>query len=184
MFNLSIVVTTYKRPKKLTKCLDSIIKFVDNNCEVIVINDDPKEDLNHVKNKYFERVKFIDNKKNIGANASRNKGLINANSNWITFLDDDDEYINCRKNLIKNLNQKYDLYYFNALVFIENYNISYKTKLNFKPKREKFIEGNYLGGTPRFIFSRDFLLKNKIQFSESLSRYQDMDFLQKIFLKK
>ena len=94
-------------------------------------------------------------------------------------LDDDDEYINCRKNLIKNLNQKYDLYYFNALVFIENYNISYKTKLNFKPKREKFIEGNYLGGTPRFIFSRDFLFKIKYNFQ---SHYPDIKIW--IFCKK
>lgn len=108
----SIITPTYKRPKELIKCLESVLNNGYNDWEMIIINDSPSFDysifekfLEENKDKINNRVKYFINQENMGVNFSRNFALdnISKDSDYICFLDDDD-YFNS-ETLIK-INEK------------------------------------------------------------------------------
>lgn len=96
---VSAVITTYKRPVEIVfRALESVLNQTYSNIEVILVDDSPetydgrivlqKEIL-----KYSDRIKYIQNERNMGACASRNVGLHMAKGDYIAFLDDDDEWL-------------------------------------------------------------------------------------------
>lgn len=108
----SIITPTYKRPKELIKCLESVLNNKYNDWEIIIINDSPDFDYSTFENfleinkeKINSKVKYFINQENMGVNFSRNFALdnISKDSNYICFLDDDD-YFNS-ETLIK-INEK------------------------------------------------------------------------------
>lgn len=108
----SIITPTYRRPKELIKCLESVLNNEYENWEMIIVNDSPSFDystfeeyLEENKNKINGKVKYFINKENMGVNFSRNFALKNIadNSDYLCFLDDDD-YFN-KETLIK-INEK------------------------------------------------------------------------------
>ena len=93
--NLSIIMPVYNAEKYLNKCLDSFLKYLTVNDELIIINDcSTDESLKIIKNYQNENVDknivLINNDKNIGAGLSRNKALEIANGKYIGFIDADD----------------------------------------------------------------------------------------------
>jgi glycosyltransferase involved in cell wall biosynthesis len=91
---VSVIVTTYNNGNTIIKSLDSILNQSYSNIEIIVINDASTDDTYNKLKMYLlgkeKRVKFVNNKVNIGAYASRNIGLKYATGTLITFHDGDD----------------------------------------------------------------------------------------------
>lgn len=91
---ISVIVTTYNNGNTIIKSLDSILNQSYSNIEIIVINDASTDDTYNKLKMYLlgkeKRVKFVNNKVNIGAYASRNIGLKFATGTLITFHDGDD----------------------------------------------------------------------------------------------
>jgi glycosyltransferase involved in cell wall biosynthesis len=92
---LSIVIPTYKRPKQLLRAIASLIdsSTMHEGLEVVVVNDDPQENIDQLISQAFGRrsnLYVVNNKKNLGAPASRNEGYRRSTGDWILFLDDDD----------------------------------------------------------------------------------------------
>lgn len=52
--------------------------------------------MNHYSNNEDKRVKYIQHKVNLGANAARNTGMSNAVGEYYAFLDDDDIWLNTK----------------------------------------------------------------------------------------
>ena len=92
MMLVSIIMPYFKK-KKYVKY--SVLYFKTNfkKFEIIIINDEPgelsKNILSFLKKK-DSRIKIINNKKNIGAGKSRNKGINIAKGKYIAFIDSDD----------------------------------------------------------------------------------------------
>ena len=89
---ISVVVPCFNSGKTLKRTIDSIKNQTWTNKEIILVNDGSNdketiEMLNFYRNDSL--VKLI-NQKNKGLSAARNKGVINANGDYLYFLDSDD----------------------------------------------------------------------------------------------
>lgn len=99
---VSIIIPTYGRPDKLERCLLSLNNQTYEGFEVVLIDDNGENSenglkteakVNQLKNKIKYSLKYIKLKDNKGACFARNEGVKLSSFDFITFLDDDDEYL-------------------------------------------------------------------------------------------
>lgn len=94
--DLSIIIPVYNTEKYLSKALDSILKNIPNNTEIIIINDGSTDNCDQIIQKYLKKypdlIKYY-KRRNYGLSATKNFGLKYAKGKYITFVDSDD-YIN------------------------------------------------------------------------------------------
>lgn len=89
---ISVIIPFYNAGKYLAKALDSIV-IQDMCVEVIVVDDaSSSDDAIKILDKYRKQlsIRYIRNKKNMGAAWSRNTGVQKASTKYIAFLDADD----------------------------------------------------------------------------------------------
>jgi glycosyltransferase involved in cell wall biosynthesis len=87
----SIIIPLYNKERYIENAIQSILKQTVTDYEIIVINDGSTDNSKEIATKYLsEKIRIIDHPKNKGLSATRNTGVKNANSNYITFLDADD----------------------------------------------------------------------------------------------
>jgi len=98
--SVSVIIPTYKRPKMLKRALKSVLNQTYNKIEIIIVDDNSinskyrKKTAEVVKDfKINNNIKYIENKKNLGGSKTRNIGIKASKGKYITFLDDDDEWL-------------------------------------------------------------------------------------------
>ncbi|XMB66881.1 glycosyltransferase family 2 protein [Mycoplasmatota bacterium zrk1] len=95
---VSIILPTYRRKEKFKRALSSLVNQTYRAIEILVIDDNYinakyKCDIQDIIENFSDsRIRYIDLEGNRGASVARNKGLIEAKGDYITFLDDDDYY--------------------------------------------------------------------------------------------
>ena len=90
---ISVIVPFYKKKKFIEKTINSILNQTYNKLEILIIYDDTKKEDLKFLTKLFgenEKIKIINNNKNLGAGLSRNKGIDQSRGEYIAFLDADD----------------------------------------------------------------------------------------------
>ena len=99
---VSIIVPSYKRtPELVGRALNSLLNQTYKNIEIVVVDDNAKPELssyredlkNLIDSLGDDRIVYLQNEANLGGAGSRNEGIRVANGEYITFLDDDDEYL-------------------------------------------------------------------------------------------
>lgn len=97
---VSVIIPTYKRAERLDSAVESVLSQTYNRVEIVVVDDnDPKSEHRKITEskmiKYAtnEKVIYVKNKKNLGGSFARNEGIRVATGEYITFLDDDDVYL-------------------------------------------------------------------------------------------
>lgn len=110
---ISIIIPYYRKKKYIKKTLDSVLNQTYKNIEILIIYDDQnKDDLRYLKEIITgnQKIKIIDNKKNIGPGFSRNKGIRISRGEYIAFIDSDDIWKKNKLNyqLKQMLKMKYD----------------------------------------------------------------------------
>ena len=110
---VSAIITTHKRhPSIVKRAVQSVMKQTYKDIEIIVVDDSPsdyeyRDEVRKTVYKLEPSIKYIQNKKNIGACASRNIGANLAKGDILGFLDDDDEWCpNKIKKMIGLFSQK------------------------------------------------------------------------------
>lgn len=102
MKTISVVVATYKRDAELKRALESLAKQSYSNIEIILVDDNGNTAWNEKVSGIVEEFKieypmipmiYIVNHPNQGSAKTRNIGIEAASGEYITFLDDDDEYL-------------------------------------------------------------------------------------------
>ncbi|MCH3997037.1 MAG: glycosyltransferase [Lactobacillus amylovorus] len=90
---VSIIVPVYKAEKSIRKCIESILKQIYTEIELILIDDGSPDKSGDICDEYQKdpRVKVI-HTQNRGVSHARNVGLNYANGDYITFCDSDDFY--------------------------------------------------------------------------------------------
>jgi len=94
--SVSVVIPTYNRAKTIIYCLDSVCNQTYPPKEVIVVDDCSTDATVDIVNKYSQdhpSVRCVVLEINSGAQAARNRGIMEASNGWIAFQDSDDEWI-------------------------------------------------------------------------------------------
>ncbi len=89
---ISIIVPVYNTGKYLPKCIESILAQVYRDFELILVDDGSKDDSLKICESYAqkdERIKVF-HKENGGSSTARNYGLLQAQGDYIGFIDSDD----------------------------------------------------------------------------------------------
>lgn len=98
MIRLSIIIPLYNKSYSISRCIESVISQSYLDFEIIIVNDGSTDDsLSIVRDIYSSEInngtiKIID-QLNQGVSAARNKGVSMAKSDYICFLDADDEWL-------------------------------------------------------------------------------------------
>ena len=87
----SVIIPTYKRPDLLRNLLESLShQQTDYDFEVIVVNDDPDDNLTPMELEFSDiSVKIINLSEDHGRSIARNTGVRASSGDIIIFLDDD-----------------------------------------------------------------------------------------------
>ena len=93
---VSVIIATYRRDEPLRRAIASVKNQTYPDIEIIVVDDNADPKWNTVVESMvnsFESITYIKNEKNCGSAKTRNIGIFAATGDYITFLDDDDEYL-------------------------------------------------------------------------------------------
>ena len=89
---ISIIVPVYNAERYVSKCIDSIIAQTYTDWELILVDDGSTDSSGKICDEYKQldsRINVI-YKQNGGASSARNKGLDNAQGEFVAFIDSDD----------------------------------------------------------------------------------------------
>lgn len=89
---VSIIVPVYNADKFLDKCINSITEQTYQDFELLLVDDGSKDQSSAICLAWMDkdpRVKFY-HQKNAGVSAARNRALMNAVGQYVTFVDADD----------------------------------------------------------------------------------------------
>ena len=94
MRKISVIVPIYNVEKYIGRCLESILKQTCQDFEIICVDDCGQDSSMQIVEKFHnenaEKIKIIYGDKNCGLGAARDKGILAAEGEYITFVDSDD----------------------------------------------------------------------------------------------
>jgi glycosyltransferase involved in cell wall biosynthesis len=141
---ISIIIPTYNRAKLLPEALSPLLGISEPHVECIVVDDASTDDTaaaietlrNHTQ---VENLVYIQQSKNLGAQAARNAGIAAASGDYFLFMDSDDvPVISGIKNLYSHLLRNSHLDY--------SYGLVTKTDSGLKPLGGNDTVGSRYGG--------------------------------------
>ena len=94
MSKISVIIPVYNIEKYLPECLDSLLNQTFRDFEIICVNDGSKDDSLKILETYAQkdsRIRVI-TKENGGSGSARNRGLAEAQGEYIQFVDGDDYF--------------------------------------------------------------------------------------------
>ncbi|RAW99022.1 MULTISPECIES: glycosyltransferase family 2 protein [unclassified Photorhabdus] len=177
---VSIIIPAFNVEDIIENAINSVLNQTYKNTEIIIINDGSTDGtmdtLNRLSEQYFNIKVF--SQENRGISAARNFGLSKAKGDYVIFLDSDDSFEPSfiESVLRKNCETKSDITFClfkNVYTGKEIYSKDYR---NLNNLAFNFLNFDYFGICCMLI-KREFLLKNKIWFDESLIVGEDISFI-------
>lgn len=181
----------YNVEKYLARCLDSL--YIDQNTniddfETIIVDDESPDNSIAIAMKYAEKYNNITviRQKNKGLGGARNTGIENAKGDYLLFIDSDDF---CSKGSLSKLieissKSNLDVIEFGAQGVNKDGTIIYEVNFNNSQTYSgiqycSIVDG--MNSACNKVYSRNFLLKNKLFFREKLY-IEDFEFNTRAFL--
>ncbi|HBZ1608326.1 TPA: glycosyltransferase, partial [Klebsiella pneumoniae] len=174
---VSVYISTYNRVDKLKRAISSVLNQDYSNVEVIICDDastdGTQEYMEGLVNR-TENIFYFRNEINKGACATRNLAIYNARGEFITGLDDDDEFKSNRISyFISNWDERYSFLCANftnvyADLTSKNYYLGKQKELTYKDLLFHNEASNQ-------IFTRTSKLRDIGGFDISVKRLQDWD---------
>lgn len=176
MPKVSVIIPVYNAEKYLTQCLDSVINQTFKDIEIVCVNDTSKDTSSSILEEFAkkdDRIKIINNEKNLGSALTRNRGIDAAQGEYIYFIDSDDyideKYLECMYNAAEKANCDIAL---NLNVVTESNGVQTKYRHpsmpEIKPEGEYIDKVSMIHDAPCFIWARiyrrDFLNKYNLRF--------------------
>ncbi len=92
---VTIIMPAYNCDKYLREAVESVIAQTYKEWRLLIIDDCSKDGTTALAEKLAEqdsRITVLYNEKNLGVSGTRNRGIREADSEWIAFLDSDDAW--------------------------------------------------------------------------------------------
>lgn len=182
MKSISVVIPTHNRPQALKKAIQSTLQQSQPPLEVIVVDDvGQKKTKDFIASLGERNLHYVHNATGNGASSSRNIGIQAAKGDFVSFLDDDDEFSREKVENISNFikeNELLDLVYHPAKIHMVNEGIEYTTspkKLNKEDALHELLAKNLIGGTSMVTIRRSFAIHAGL-FDEKLPALEDYEF--------
>ncbi|MBO5111527.1 MAG: glycosyltransferase [Clostridia bacterium] len=163
---VSVIIPTYRRSVEfLSRAVDSVRKQTYGNIEIIIVDDSTalfsgRKDIEaYIATIADDRINYYQNESNLGGSLSRNRGIQLSKGEYITFLDDDDEYLpeKIEKQLEFMRRSGCDLSFENMVMYSNKGNV-----VDFREYKDipafdndtllKYHLMKHLTGTPTFMF--------------------------------
>ena len=147
-FLFSIIVPVYNTEKYVEKCLNSIQKAMDTDCEVIIVNDGAtdnsdsiiKEYINKLPDKYKENFVYV-TKENKGLADTKNVGISLARGKFISVVDSDDYISDDFYTIARKYINEYEIIIYDLYIIFEKNNLWNYTSRARRDDKEDFLDG-------------------------------------------
>jgi glycosyltransferase involved in cell wall biosynthesis len=193
-FKVSVIIPVYNAEKYVARAINSALNLPET-AEIIIVEDKSPDNALNLCLKLAEndsRIKVFQHhdKQNHGAGASRNLGIVNASSEYISFLDADDYFLPNRfitdRLLFEEFNDIDGVYNAVGTIFYENVDSSLFSKEHVTTLIEivepKMLCQTLISGKKGWIHLNGLTLKNNLKnqdylFDKQLEIGEDTDFI-------
>jgi glycosyltransferase involved in cell wall biosynthesis len=132
-YQVSIVIPLYNKEEYIERTLRSILMQTEQNFEIVIVDDGSTDKSIDIINKILDsRIKLY-KQNHGGVSKARNYGVLKASSDFISFLDADDEWENNYLETIILLKSKYP----NAGIYMTDYKYKDRNEIRTSKKRKK-----------------------------------------------
>ena len=185
MPTVSVIIPTYNRAHLLGRAIRSVLAQTLQDWELLVVDDASTDDTEIVARAFGDsRIHYVRHQVNKGAPAARNTGIRKSRSEYIAFLDSDDEFMPEKLEMQLNLflrDKEGDLGVavcdFECVKQATNEVVS----VSIRPLRgwvyEDLLALRSKSYGTSLIMARKSASCSELHFDESLPSYQDFDFL-------
>lgn len=182
---VSIIVPVYNAEKYLNRCIDSILSQTMTDFELLLIDDESKDNSGRICDEYAEkdaRVRVF-HKPNGGVSSARNLGLDNAKGKWITFVDADDRCsCNYLEHLLSKVDDDTDLIISYAVICDstgEKAEVYPEYRVNATNFERLFVDSDMHWHTSPWakLYRASIIYENSLRFNEMMHIGEDADFL-------
>lgn len=187
---ISFIIPVYNVEKYLNECVDSILRQITSDCEIILIDDGSTDSSGTICDEYANRdskVRVI-HQNNGGLASARNAGLDHAQGNYIAFVDSDDYLADgCVSRIISWINSGgSDICFMRAQKFFPNgktQQLDDEIKAE-EMKKDKSAVIKYLSQRSKYpgspctkILRRSLIEENSLRFPEDGRVSEDLGFV-------
>jgi len=89
---ISVIVPTFNRVHTLPRAIDSVLRQTRPADEIIVVDDGSEDGTAELLHRHYPQIRNLQ-QNNQGVSAARNRGIRQANGEWIALLDSDDAWL-------------------------------------------------------------------------------------------
>ena len=169
MIKVSVIVPVYNVEKYIVKCISSIINQKLKNIEIIVVNDETKDNsIKLIEENFSDKRIKIFNKKNGGAASAKNYGIKKAKGEFVFFVDGDDFIDECLLEMYNTaMKEKTDLVICDYYKYFEDDIKHHIPMIPFYEKENKKCSVISMPGPVCKLVKRNIVLENDITFLEN-----------------
>ena len=138
-YSISVIIPTFNRKWSIDRAINSVINQTLSPQEIIIIDNGSTDGTSNYLKQKFPNLKILYETKK-GVSCARNRGIIEAKSFWIAFLDSDDEWLpkKLENQMIAYKNNSYDF----SLIHCDEYWIKNEKYIN--PKNKHIKKGGFI----------------------------------------
>lgn len=182
---VSIIVPIYNVSLYISDCLRSIYEQTYPYLEVILVNDATPDDSMEQAAPWIEKlrekfeVKVVTHSQNRGLSAARNTGIRTSTTNWVYFLDSDDEIVPfCIELLVGQVELYPNVDFVIGGVKVVGSNWKYPLTCqpyvdNNKEILQDYVNGKWYVMAVNHLYRKEYLLQNDLFFKEGIY-HEDM----------
>jgi len=200
---VSFVIPAYNVEKHIARTLQSVLSQTDMDLEIIVVNDGSTDRTEKVAHEILSKSGFsnykIITKENGGPGSARNRGLKEAQGQYVIFLDGDDyiapTLVEELKKAMRTIKEKIDVFCWVYLKVNES-GVALRSQPRFQlddtyvlldgptTLRKALIERKLWTCTANLAYSRQFLSSWNLSYNEKYRFSEDYEFEWKVLLKR
>jgi glycosyltransferase involved in cell wall biosynthesis len=178
---VSVVIPTYNRKDFLGRAVASVLNQTFQSFEIIVVDDASQDNAEATVRGFRDgRLKYVRHTFRKGGSAARNTGILESRSDYVAFLDDDDEWLPKKlEKQIAVLEQSpastgavYTGYF--VVDSLSGANLRERTAVKRGNLLNELLVHNCVGGTSSVIVKRECFERVGL-FDEDLPSFQDYD---------